>query len=97
MTQRKWTRTCPWYKKVLTNTSVKLGIPEDEVERTVLKYLYKCKQLVMQGEKVQLPGIIHISAHHSQLKSMRKFLSYKAMKARYGNTEYFKKHIAKSK
>lgn len=95
--QRKWTRTCKWYQKALTNAATKLNIDEDTVERTVLKYLHKCKQLIIQGKKVQLPGIIYMSAHHTQLKRMRRFLSYKGMKARYGHTTYFKKHIAKSK
>jgi hypothetical protein len=94
---RKWTRRCQFYQKALTNTSIKLGISEDDIERIVLKYLYKCKQLIMQGKKVQLPGIIYMSAHHTQLKKMRRFLSYKGMKARYGDKDYFKKHILKTK
>ena len=95
MTTRKWTRKCNNFKQAVTNTAIKLGIPEDVIETTILKYLYKCKQLIMQGERIQLPGVIYIGTYHMQLKKLRKFLNYKGMKKRYGKKEYFLKHIKK--
>ncbi len=92
---RQWHRQCKNYRQALTNTANKLGVSEDKVEKTILKYLYKCKQLIMQGEKVQLPGIIYLGTYQQQLKTLRKFLTYKGMKKRYGKTVYFLKHIKK--
>lgn len=94
---RNWTRACPNYKQALLSTAERIGVTPKEVEAIVLKYLYRCKQLIMQGHGVQLPGIINIRTFYWQLKKMRKFMSYAQMKKRYGDKEYFKKFISKTK
>lgn len=50
---------------------------------------------MMQGEKVQFPGILNMALHHESLRKLRKFMRYKQMKKNYSKSHYFKKHIAK--
>ena len=51
---------------------------------------------MLAGERVQLPGILYMQIHKQQLKKLRKFMTYKEKKARYGDRSYFKKHVLKT-
>lgn len=51
----------------------------------------------MLGEKVSFPGILNMVIHHEHLRKLRRFMKYKQMKKKYGEKDYFKKHIAKKK
>lgn len=96
MGARKWTRRCANFQQAITNTALRCGVTEDKVEYIILKYFYRIKQLILQGERVQLPGIIYIGTYYTQLKKLRRFMGYKQLKQKYGNKEYFRKHIKKS-
>ncbi|MCC7514508.1 MAG: hypothetical protein IT212_07430 [Bacteroidia bacterium] len=92
---RKWTRKCPNYKRAVSSVATKLNVSEKLVERTVLNYLFRCKQAISQGHSVRFPKMLVISTWYWQIKQKRENMGYAQMKRRYGKKEYFKKHIAK--
>lgn len=96
MERRTWTRTCANYKAVINAVAIKHGITPHEVDSTIRIYLTKCKQLLLQGERITFPGILKMKVHARYLKNLRRFLNYKRMKKRYGDKEYFQKSVIKS-